>query len=95
MNKKQWIALALFLLFANFVFGTRIGIPIRDSATSYSRLAHPSYGLSGDNLVAVNIQDAMYSSLTWQCYIISFILFIVAIACFICGWLEKGVRNER
>ncbi|MCK4731859.1 MAG: hypothetical protein KAT65_05300 [Methanophagales archaeon] len=89
MNKKQWIALALLFMVADILFGIRFCIPIRNFAISYSQMADPLSGLSGEELIAVNIQDAMYSSLTWLCYIISFIFFIVAIACFICGWLEK------
>ncbi|MCK4735210.1 MAG: hypothetical protein KAT65_22345 [Methanophagales archaeon] len=89
MNKKQWIALALIFMVADVLFGIRFCIPIRNFAISYSRIANVMSGLKGEELIAANIQDAMYSSLTWVCYIISFIFFIAAIACFVCGWLEK------
>ena len=89
MNKKQWFALAFIFMVADILLGIRFCIPIRNFAISYSRMANPMSGLKGEELVAVNIQDAMYSSLTWVCYIISFIFFIAVIACVICGWLEK------
>ena len=67
MNKKQWFA-------SGFVFFVSWGLA-SVFASSYGMMA-----ITGD--IAANIQDAMYTFLTWICFIASFI-------CFICGWLEK------
>ena len=67
MNKKQWNALGfMFMIFA---------IITSVFASSYGIAA-----MTGD--IAANIQDAMYTFLTWLCFIAMF-------ACWICGWLEK------
>lgn len=67
MNKNQWNALGfMFMIFA---------IITSVFASSYGIAA-----MTGD--IATNIQDAMYSFLTWLCLIATF-------ACWICGWLEK------
>ncbi len=67
MNKNQWIALGtLFFTFAVLA--------------SYFATVYGVVAMTGD--IGANIQDAMYTFLTWLC-------FIAAVACFICGWLEK------
>ena len=74
MNKKQWIALGfLFFLFA--LLESYFAAGYGSAAISYS----------GEYLIAANIQDAMYTFLTWLC-------FIAAVACWVCGWLEKEER---
>ena len=47
---------------------------------SYFATGYFLAAMTGD--VAANIQDAMYTFLTWLC-------FIAAVACWICAWLEK------
>ena len=67
MNKKQWIALGfMFMMFALLA--------------SYFATGYFLAAMTGD--VAANIHDAMYTFLTWLC-------FIAAVACWICGWLGK------
>ena len=75
MNKKQWIALGLMF----FVFAL---------LASYVSAAWFIVATTGD--IVANIQDAMYTFLTWLC-------FIAAVACWICGWLEKegGIMSEK
>lgn len=89
MKEGQWYALGSVFLMASVLFGIFILGPIRNFASAYSLLANPMGGLSGEELIAANIQDAMYTSLSWICYIIGFIFFIAVVACFVCGWLEK------
>ena len=89
MNKEQWYTLGSVFIMASVLFGIFILGPIRNFASAYSLLANPMGGLSGEELIAANIQDAMYTSLSWICYIIGFIFFIAVVACFVCGWLEK------
>lgn len=88
MNKKQWNALGgvfilAIVLFSLFFLGT-----IRSFAMKWSVWATMS-GASSETLIAANIQDAMYTLLSWLGYILCFIFAIMAIACWICGWLEK------
>ena len=90
MNKKQWFTLGFLFIITDIVFSIMFLGPIRTFASAYSLLANPMGGLSGEELIAANIQDAMYTSLSWIGYIISFIFTIMVIACIICGWLEKG-----
>jgi hypothetical protein len=72
MNKKQWLALGF--MFMIFAFLTSY------FATGYGM----AVAITGD--ITANIQDAMYTFLTWLC-------FIAAVACWICGGLEKeGAR---
>lgn len=67
MNKKQWNALGfMFMIFA---------IITSVFASSYGIAA-----MTGD--IATNIQDAMYTFLTWLCFIAMF-------ACWICSWFER------
>ena len=88
MNKKQWFTLGVFFIIVDIAFSIKFLIPIRAFASQWSLLATMS-GASGEALIAANIQDAMYTSLSWICYIISFIFGITVIVCIICGWLEK------
>ena len=88
MNKKQWFTLGVFFIIVDIAFSIKFLIPIRTFASQWSLLATMS-GASGEALIAANIQDAMYTSLSWICYIISFIFGITVIVCIICGWLEK------
>ena len=71
MNKKQWIALGfMFIIFAFL--------------TSFVATGYGMAAFTGN--IAANIKDAMYTFLSWIC-------FIAAVACWVCAWYEEeGAR---
>jgi len=84
MRKKQWNALGyLFMVFAiimgcfTVVYSTA-EIQIR---TAIETTNSPSNELIGYYIVA-NIRYVIFSIFTWLCFLAAFV-------CWICGWLEK------
>lgn len=93
MNKPQWFALGFIFLVSIILFNILFYSPIRTLSSAYNLICDPTLYSNEGALVAVTIQDAMYSSLTWICGIIFFILTMAMFACFICGWLERRKEN--